>query len=207
MAGVNQVFLGAVKIMDISDSTVTPETLGEGATAYDKTGEKITGVNPYELTATNAEVSEQTDLITRIKTALEGKASGGGSGDGSVDTCTVTIKRVWGGSEDPAQCQLFIAYYEILSDGGIEHKYANFYDIYGEVPEHSITFSCYKNVPVTIIERSISEQYDSVAISVQGGVCDVPSKNEWSDNWNEVNGRIFCFVPADDIASITFTCP
>ncbi len=41
--GVNKVVFGDVSIMDISDSTVTPETLGKGATAYDKTGEKITG--------------------------------------------------------------------------------------------------------------------------------------------------------------------
>lgn len=40
---VNKVVFGAVAIMDISDSTVTKETLGKGVTAYDKTGEKITG--------------------------------------------------------------------------------------------------------------------------------------------------------------------
>lgn len=40
---VNKVVFGAVAIMDISDSTVTPETLGKGVTAYDKSGEKITG--------------------------------------------------------------------------------------------------------------------------------------------------------------------
>lgn len=40
---VNKVVFGAVAIMDISDSTVTKETLAEGATAYDKSGEKITG--------------------------------------------------------------------------------------------------------------------------------------------------------------------
>lgn len=41
--GVNKVVFGAVPIMDISDSTVTPETLAKGVTAYDKSGEKITG--------------------------------------------------------------------------------------------------------------------------------------------------------------------
>lgn len=41
--GVNKVVFGAVAIMDISDSTVTPETLGNGVIAYDKTGERITG--------------------------------------------------------------------------------------------------------------------------------------------------------------------
>lgn len=41
--GVNKVVFGAVSIMDISDSTVTPDKLAKGATAYDKSGEKITG--------------------------------------------------------------------------------------------------------------------------------------------------------------------
>ena len=40
---VNKVFFGAVSIMDISDSTVTADKLAKGVTAYDKTGEKITG--------------------------------------------------------------------------------------------------------------------------------------------------------------------
>ena len=40
---VNKVIFGAVSIMDISDSTVTADTLAKGATAYDKSGEKITG--------------------------------------------------------------------------------------------------------------------------------------------------------------------
>lgn len=40
---VNKVVFGAVSIMDITDSTVTKETLAEGVTAYDKSGEKITG--------------------------------------------------------------------------------------------------------------------------------------------------------------------
>lgn len=40
---VNKVVFGAVSIIDITDSTVTKETLAKGATAYDKSGEKITG--------------------------------------------------------------------------------------------------------------------------------------------------------------------
>lgn len=75
---VNKVVFGAVSIMDISDSTVTPETLIDGATAYDKAGEKITGVNPYELNETNEIVEEQADLMEQIQVALEGKAGSGG---------------------------------------------------------------------------------------------------------------------------------
>lgn len=41
--GVNKVVLGDNTLIDISDSDVTPETLAEGSTAYNKSGEKITG--------------------------------------------------------------------------------------------------------------------------------------------------------------------
>ena len=58
---VNKVVFGAVSIMDITDSTVTKETLAEGETAYDKTGEKITGNIPSksssDLTTSGATVS------------------------------------------------------------------------------------------------------------------------------------------------------
>lgn len=41
--GRNQVYLGAVKIMDISDSTITPETVLKGAGGYGADGEWIDG--------------------------------------------------------------------------------------------------------------------------------------------------------------------
>lgn len=41
--GVNKVMFGAESLIDISDSTVTPETLVEGATAYGANGDLING--------------------------------------------------------------------------------------------------------------------------------------------------------------------
>lgn len=41
--GVNKVVFGAVAVMDISDSTVTEDTLAEGAVAYGADGERLTG--------------------------------------------------------------------------------------------------------------------------------------------------------------------
>lgn len=75
--GVNKVVFGAVSIMDISDSTVTKDTLVEGSTAYGADGEKLIGANPYKKVETDQEVNTQATLISEIKTALEGKAGGG----------------------------------------------------------------------------------------------------------------------------------
>lgn len=56
-------------IQDTSDATATADEIFEGETAY-VNGNKVTG----NFTI-NSEITEQTDLISQIKTALEGKAS------------------------------------------------------------------------------------------------------------------------------------
>lgn len=72
---VNKVVFGAVAIMDISDSTVTPETLAEGATAYDKTGAKIEGTmkSGEDL---SAELIAQDEIISELESAITNKAAG-----------------------------------------------------------------------------------------------------------------------------------
>ena len=42
---VNKVVYGTTVIIDISDSTVTPETLAEGVIAYNAIGERIVGTH------------------------------------------------------------------------------------------------------------------------------------------------------------------
>lgn len=74
--GVNSVKFGSKTIIDITDSTVIPETLGVGVTAYDKSGEKITGTMPSAENL-DAILSEQEALIAQLQQALEGKAGGG----------------------------------------------------------------------------------------------------------------------------------
>lgn len=89
---VNEVVFGAVSIMNISDSTVTPDTLAQGVTAYDKTGEKITGTMKSSEDLTTV-LNEQEAIITELEAALEGKAAGGGSGGELqyvTDTFTLT---------------------------------------------------------------------------------------------------------------------
>lgn len=86
---VNKVVFGAVSIMDITDSTVTPEKLVQGETAYDRTGEKINGTNPYEKVATDSEIDLQAQKIAQLSALLEGKALGGGGGGSAMETGTL----------------------------------------------------------------------------------------------------------------------
>lgn len=70
--GVNKVIYGTTVLVDLTSDSVTEETLHEGVVAHDKTGAKVTG--KFSL---QNELSEQDALILQIKTALQGKASGG----------------------------------------------------------------------------------------------------------------------------------
>ena len=70
-----------------TDATAEASEIFSGETAY-VNGSKVTGTFTVE-----DEVATQEELIPQILAALEGKAgeSGGSSGSGSVETCTVTL--------------------------------------------------------------------------------------------------------------------
>lgn len=89
MAGVSKITIAAEDgdrvLVDLTGDNVTADSLVTGHTAHGADGEIVEGANPYELETTNAEVGTQTDLISQIRTALQGKAAGGGSAE-NLDT-------------------------------------------------------------------------------------------------------------------------
>lgn len=68
----NKVVFGAVSIMDISDSTVTPETLAEGEIAYQADGEKITGTMQAGLDTSDATATAE-DVMKNMTAYVNGE--------------------------------------------------------------------------------------------------------------------------------------
>ena len=75
--GVNVVQIGDTIELDLTNDSVTPETLAEGVTAHDKSGAIIVGTmksgGDEDL---NVVLTEQESLIAELKTLLQEKASG-----------------------------------------------------------------------------------------------------------------------------------
>lgn len=82
--GNSKVIFGGETVIDLTSDTVAADKMMSGITAHNKAGDKITGTFTLD-----SEMSAQDTLIANIKTALEGKAAGGGGGN--VDTCTICI--------------------------------------------------------------------------------------------------------------------
>lgn len=77
---VNKVIYNGNSLIDLTEDTVTPETLAEGVTAHDKSGAVIIGTmrSGEDLEAV---LTEQAELIDTLQETLRHKASGGGGGD------------------------------------------------------------------------------------------------------------------------------
>lgn len=72
--GVNKVEYFGKVLVDLTEDTVADDTLHKGVTAHDKSGALVTGTFSID-----DEITTQDGLITAIKTALNGKAAGGGT--------------------------------------------------------------------------------------------------------------------------------
>lgn len=67
---------GGVELPELTNPAAA-EQIVQGYDAINAEGAVVTGSNPYEKTATDAEVNTQTNLIEQIKTVLQDKAVGG----------------------------------------------------------------------------------------------------------------------------------
>lgn len=85
--GINKIVLntdeGDRVLVDLTGDSVTPETLAEGVTAHDKSGEAIIGTMKAEENL-NTVLTEQEELIAELQEVLEGKASDGGGNLGGL---------------------------------------------------------------------------------------------------------------------------
>ena len=92
MAGISKITIGTENgdrvLVDLTGDSVNADSLVVGHTAHGADGEVVEGANPYELEATNDEIGTQTDLISQISAALEGKAAPSG---GITPTGTIQI--------------------------------------------------------------------------------------------------------------------
>lgn len=82
--------------IDTSDATASADEIMSGETAY-VNGKKVTGTFSIdnELDAQSTLLSEQDAKIAELAEILSGKA-GGGSGNSSYDTCTISIEEASG---------------------------------------------------------------------------------------------------------------
>lgn len=113
-------------------------------------------------------LDEQEAIITELETVLAEKAAGGGSGDGTVETCTVTITKT-----DAASTHAFAT---ILKDGIPSAVKKSSYGM------TSIEFACMRGTVLYIYTAPGMGTYNSITVtggeilqnnSTVGGIVDV----------------------------------
>ena len=149
--------------------------------------------NKTQLQTNNAKLEA---LITE----LQGKAAGGGSGGGGLETCQVTIRHEWGGNEDPEYLYLHVTAYNV-ENGVAVPNYELFNSAYDYEPSHTITLTMYKNVPFAI--SSLTKYLDAsdfVTVTSTGG--QLARRIEANPQY-----VMYQLIPTSDNATFTFASP
>ena len=151
--GVNKVVFGAVAIMDISDSTVTEDTLGKGITAYRADGEKIVGTAdlvppPKNMLASAIDTSGNIYNSKGWKDSTRLSSSGGDSSANGMSTTgyipckkgdVITLKGI---NHKPAgstnyRLIFYTSSFALNSDALIQGGYSSAYTEIGAVTDSS----------------------------------------------------------------------
>lgn len=85
---------GLSQVVVEGDTDLKADNITEGVNIFG-----VAGANPYAKAATDAEVSDQSDLLDQAIAALEGKA-GGGSGGVTLEACALTSTKLSSGAQN-----------------------------------------------------------------------------------------------------------
>lgn len=172
-------------LIDLSQDSVTPETLDEGVTAHDKDGNPIVGTRPVsgapsedltaEIEAQSALIEEQASQIEELLTVLDEKAVGGNSG--VLETCTLRVVGTIGESPDPSEPapvenatieSVLYPYVKTTEDenGNLQHAlawkddsvYDDYVEIEGVVVGHPLVISWIADVSETSILEPVNAE-------------------------------------------------
>ena len=173
--------------------TITPNTISQTAVASNVYTTGVVTVAPipsnYEdvATETSAYTTKLASLETAIaalETELEGKASGGGSSGGSVDTCTVTFDN----ESISGDCPICVIAATVVENGEAQ-LYSEF-----SAPIDNILKTTIQNVKCgSTIKLVATLYYDDPYIDIDGGAV-----YESSQSWGNMRS---------DASVFTFTAP
>lgn len=187
-----------IVLIDLTQDTVTEETLGKGVTAHDRTGKPIVGTMEATAEDLTAELTEYSALNAELESVIDSLPSaGGGSG---METCEVTIVQRWGMNDDPDFLHLYVPYYKVLSDGSIEEDFVYFTSVNDFEAQHSVTFIALKNVPINVVAFCGFGNAIKYTTSATGG--EIVARQ--SPDLISVRGGLYTLTPTANTATFTF---
>lgn len=88
---INKVIYGSETLIDLTGDTVTPDTLLDGQTAHDKSGEVITGTCQYDVDSTDATAAVAEIIDGKTAYARGAKLTGTMPNNGSFNQSIATV--------------------------------------------------------------------------------------------------------------------